>query len=533
MNMNRRRLPLGSPSFRNIRNRDCYYVDKTAHIQRLIDEGEYYFLSRPRRFGKSMLVHTLKELFEGNEELFRGLHIHDHWDWSVQHPVIRLSFDGKYFEPGDLENNANNQLTMIEKFADIEPLSKTQSGPDRLYNLILSLYHKTGQQVVILVDEYDKPILDVIENQELARANRDYLRGLYGIIKGCADEVRFVFVTGVSMFSKVSLFSGLNNLNDISLDPEYATICGYTDADLDTVFAPELLELEQKREAIRGWYDGYHWLGAEDVYNPYDILLLFSKRKFRPYWFETGSPRFLYQVLLERDVSPMELEGPVVDTDLLSKFDVGDIGVEALLFQTGYLTIGGEQLIGNRIYYTLRYPNTEVCESLNGGLLSYVAGKRLDASAVGLKLREALRGGDFEGFGQRLHSFLSGIPWHWYRKVPLARYESWYAGMVYACFRSVGLKVAAEAASSHGQVEMVVHDGGQVLVLEFKMQDGDEEVKTKLAEAMEQMRGKRYADRYRGGVERIHRVAVVFSGDERNLVGVRVEAVEPPEPLLK
>ncbi len=199
--MNKLTLPIGESSFQQIRGRNCYYVDKTPHIKRLIDEGKYYFLSRPRRFGKSLLVSTLKELFEGNEKLFRGLHVHDCWDWTVSNPVVRLSFDSKYSEPGDLENNLNNQLAWLEKFAGIEPPGIT--GPDRFRNLILSLYHKTGQQVVILVDEYDKPILDVLENEEQAEANRAYLHGVYGIIKGCADEVRFVFFTGISMYSKV------------------------------------------------------------------------------------------------------------------------------------------------------------------------------------------------------------------------------------------------------------------------------------------------------------------------------------------
>ena len=246
---------------------------------------------------------TLRSLFEGSEELFRGLDIHEHWDWSVKYPVVRLSFDGKYNEPEDVERSVLNQLALIEHGAGLDPVPIVDGGPERLQHLLYHLHHATGQQVVLLVDEYDKPILDILENPDLAKANRDYLRGFYGIIKGSAEHVRFCLVTGVIMFSKVNLFSGLNNLEDISLDPRYATLCGYTDADLDTVFAPELPGLD--REAVRRWYNGYHWRGKEKVYNPFDVLLLFRNREFRPWWFETGSPDFLFRLLMDKEVSPM------------------------------------------------------------------------------------------------------------------------------------------------------------------------------------------------------------------------------------
>ncbi|MYJ94554.1 MAG: AAA family ATPase, partial [Proteobacteria bacterium] len=224
------RLPIGIQSFRRLRETNSYYVDKTPLIRELIDQSDYCFLSRPRRFGKSLLLDTLRSLFKGHEELFRGLDIHRHWDWSARHPVVRLSFGGKYNDPGDLERSILTQLEVIERNADL-PVAACRTGPERLLDLLDRLHHSTGQQAVVLVDEYDKPILDVLNDPDLAIANRDYLRGFYGIIKDCAEHVRFVFVTGVSMFSKVSLFSGLNNLRDISLDPRYATICGYTESD--------------------------------------------------------------------------------------------------------------------------------------------------------------------------------------------------------------------------------------------------------------------------------------------------------------
>ena len=342
--MNRRQLPIGIQDFRTIRENPYYYVDKTPLIRQLVEGGRHYFLSRPRRFGKSLLLDTLRELFAGNEPLFRGLHIHGRWDWSTVHPVVRLSFGAGYLEPGSLSGHILEQLARTAEDAGIDPTPSAGTGPQRLEDLLYRLHRTTGKRVVVLVDEYDKPILDALDDPALARANRDYLRGFYGVVKDSAEHVRFVFVTGVTMFSKVSLFSGLNNLMDISLDPRYATLCGYTDGDLDAVFAAELPGLD--REAVREWYNGYHWRGGERVYNPFDVLLLFARREFRPWWFETGSPTFLYRTMMENGVSPLDLENRVSDMDLLSTFDVGDIGVDALLFQAGYLTITGEERAG-------------------------------------------------------------------------------------------------------------------------------------------------------------------------------------------
>ena len=516
--MTRRQLPIGIQDFRTIREQDFYYVDKTSHIQRLVNQGRYYFMSRPRRFGKSLLVDTLRELFEGNEPLFRGLDIHEHWDWSVRHPVVRLSFDGNYNEPGNLHSNIISQLAMIEQDAGLDPAVDC-TGPDRLQNLLHRLHRDTGQQAAVLVDEYDKPILDVIDKPEMAAANRDYLRGFYGIIKGSARDVRFVFVTGVSMFSRVSLFSGLNNLMNISLDPNYATICGYTDADLDTVFAPELPGLD--RDEIREWYNGYHWLGEEKLYNPFDLLLLFNSRNFEPHWFETGSPTFLFRMMMEREVSPMELEHRSTDARQLSRFDVGDIGINALLFQTGYLTITAKERDGAQTFYTLDYPNLEVRQSLNQGLLDYLGREGREVSDSGKELGRLLTANDFDGFTDRLKSFFAGIPCQWQGANSPARYEAWYAGMLYACFRTIGLDLRVEDASGRGRADMVVLHGGQVFVFEFKVAHG-EDGKTAAEQAIGQIRDKGYADKYRDRKEPIHLVGVAFSSKDSNLAALKV-----------
>ena len=515
-----RLLPIGIQDFRTIREQDFCYVDKTPFVRRLVDEGRFYFLSRPRRFGKSLLLDTLGSLFEGQEELFRDLYIHERWDWTITHPVVRLSFDGKYNEPQDLERSILNQLRLIEHAAGLEPARAVGTGPERLQAVLYQLHHATGQQAVVLVDEYDKPILDVLHDPDLATANRDYLRGFYGIIKGSAKHVRFVFVTGVSMFSKVSLFSGLNNLEDISLNPLYATICGYTDGDIDEVFGPELDWLD--RDKIRTWYNGYHWRGGERVYNPYDVLLLLRNREFRPYWFETGSPTFLFRMLNERSVSPMEIENRAAHMSLVSKFDVNDIGIEALLFQTGYLTIAEELREGHRTSYQLDYPNLEVKLSLNDELLAHLGkgGLPLDE---GRELRGLLEANDFERFGDVLRSYLSGIPYQWHATGDLARYEAWYASLLHMCFRAIGADVRAEDASSRGRADMVVLTGGQVFVLEFKMADGDGDAEAALDAAIGQMRERGYAEKYRDRGKPVHLIGVACGREARTLLKIRTE----------
>ena len=345
-----------------------YYVDKTPHIERLVASGSMYFLSRPRRFGKSLLVDTLKELFEGSEELFRGLAIHDEWDWSVRHPVLKLDF-----AYGDFSNTERLRRTVVTRLAAAAGRAGVAldcaTPSDGLANLIEALRNKHGRRVVVLVDEYDKPILDNLRRPEVARANRDFLSGLYGTFKACDAHIRFLMLTGVSKFSKVNLFSGLNNLKDITLDPRCATICGYTDRELDRVFTPELQGLD--REAIREWYNGYRWLG-DPVYNPYDVLLLFDSREFGPHWFETGTPTFLLDLLARENLASYEIEDRMASGALLSSFDVGRIKPEALMFQTGYLTIVDSQFRAGRRFHRLGYPNLEVRLSLNSSLLAFL-----------------------------------------------------------------------------------------------------------------------------------------------------------------
>ena len=513
--MTRRRLPIGLQTFREVRERDCYYVDKTAYLRRLLDEGKHYFLSRPRRFGKSLFLDMCKELFEGNKALFEGLAIHGDWDWSVRHPVVRLDFASGHFQgPDDLHTEVTDRLQTLEDETGIT--TRLDSAPGRLGHLIKSLHQRTGQRVAVLIDEYDKPILDALDTPDIARANRDYLRGLYAVIKSADADIRFSLMIGVTKFSTVNLFSGLNNLKDITLSPRYSAICGYTDEDLDTVFAPELTGLD--RDKIRDWYNGYAWPGGEKVYNPFDILLLFDERKFAPWWFETGTPAFLVETLFKRRVSSVTLDGMTGTSDLLSAFDVDAIATEALLFQTGYLTIKDEEYLDDEPVYRLGYPNREVRQSLNRSLLRYLVRDVSGEEANRVRLRRHLADNDFDGLKTLFQAFFASIPYEWYTNNDIASYEGFYASVFYSYFAGLGLDIAVEDSTSHGRLDMAVRFDGNVYIFEFKVVE-----MAGRGAAMTQLKEKRYADKYRGSDEPIHLVAVEFSRDARNVVGFEVE----------
>ena len=513
--MAQRILPIGIQTFRKIREDGCHYVDKTPWIERLVNGGSHYFLSRPRRFGKSLFLDTIKELFEGSESLFEGLAIHDRWDWSVRYPVVRLSFGGgTHNSPGSLERDAGAQLDRIGKEAEVDPRGVDVSG--RFRDLLYELHAKTTQRVVVLVDEYDKPIVDALDRPDVARANRDFLRGLYATIKDADADVRFCFLTGVSRFSKVSLFSGLNNLIDITLKPEYSSVCGYTEADLDRVFAEELRDLD--RERVREWYNGYSWLGDEKVYNPFDVLLLLFHRRFNAWWFETGSPTFLVDTLLERAISPLALDGMVSGEELLGTFDIDRIEPEALLFQTGYLTIVGKETRADDTRYRLGYPNREVFKSLNRHLLRNLTRDRRSEDHL-FRLYDMLADGDIDGLRGLFHALFAGIPYEWHTGNPIARFEGYYASVFYACLAATpGTSMTVEDSTSRGRADLTVRIAGRVYIFEFKVVDQAGE-----GSAMAQLRDRAYADKYRSLGEPIHLVAVEFNGQTRNLVAFEAE----------
>ena len=507
--MDKRLLPIGIQSFRDIRDHDCYYVDKTGYALRLFREGRYYFLSRPRRFGKSLFVDTLKHLFEGDQDLFVGLEAYDQWDWSVRFPVVKLSFGSGDFKDSDsLQTNVQEQLLDLEIDSGVE--CRHQSAAGRLRHLIRTLHRQTGRQVAVLVDEYDKPILDALGDPVNARANRDFLRGFYAVIKDCAEHVRFAFLTGVSKFSKVSLFSGLNNLNDITLDQRFAGICGYTEGDLDKVFAAELAGLD--REQIRDWYNGYSW-GPESVYNPFDLLLLFDKREFKAWWFETGTPTFLTRLLTERCVAADRLDGLRASEALLSTFDVDRIAPEALLFQTGYLTIGGRERGDHGIEnFRLVYPNREVRQSLNLSLLDHITGDPSRREEQSRDLQQLLKMGDMDNLQSWFRALFAGIPYHWHNRNTIADYEGYYASVFYSFFVGLGATVTVEDSGSTGRADLAVQTAGRVFVFEFKVFAATGE-----GAALRQLQQRDYAAKYRHLGLPIHLVGVEFNSQTRSV----------------
>ncbi|WP_233093951.1 ATP-binding protein [Azotobacter chroococcum] len=513
--MSRKKLPIGIQTFARIREDNCYYVDKTGIALQLIEEGNYYFLSRPRRFGKSLFLDTLAELFEGNEPLFRGLVAHGQWDWSRRYPVVRISFaDGVVNSRQALDTRINDLLQVNAQRLGLSAFTAADI-PGRFAELLREAERIHGQRVVVLIDEYDKPILDNLGNPELAREMRDGLRNLYSVVKGQGAHIRFAMLTGVSKFSKVSLFSGLNNLNDITLDAKYSAICGYTDEDVDTVFAPELADLD--RDEIRQWYNGYNWTGTS-VYNPFDLLLLFSKREFRNYWFETGTLTFLLDLLTRRQAWLPELGQLETDAELLSTFEVDNIATEALMFQAGYLTIDEEINLDGNWFYRLRYPNREVRQSLHGSLLKAWTPEGQPVTRQRMSLYRLLLANDFGGLQKLFSAFFAGIPHDWYRNNPIAQYEGYYASVFYSHFAALGLDVRVEDATSHGRIDMAVLFNSQVYLFEFKVVELVPEGK-----ALQQIRERGYAEKYRTRGETIHLIGVEFSRESRSVVGFEVE----------
>ena len=516
----RKRLPIGLQTLSRLLEDGCYYADKSGYAVDLAQTGTYYFLSRPRRFGKSLFLDTLKELFEGNAALFKGLAAETRWDWTKKHPVIRISFgDGVLKTRAELDERIHELLLDNQRRLGVTCTHASISG--QLSELIAQAHQASGQRVVVLVDEYDKPILDNITDSPTATDMREGLKNLYSVLKGADEHLKFVFITGVSKFSKVSLFSGLNNLEDITLDTRYSALCGYTDEDVDTVFAPELPGLD--REEIRRWYNGYNWLG-QGVYNPFDLLLLFRNRKFRPYWFETGTPTFLIKLLTDRKQFTPDLSRIVASDTLLSTFDVDNIPPEALMFQAGYLTIASARSIPGKQLLTLRYPNKEVQASLNDSLLQHFTGNALAVGQHVFALYDLLLSNDLPALRPLFHAFFATIPHDWYRNSPIAQYEGYYASIFYSHFAALGLDIRLEDTTSQGRIDMTVLFNGHVTIFEFKVVNADAQ-----GTALQQIKDRGYADKYRTRGEPIHLIGVEFSKDSCNIVGFEVETLPTNE----
>ncbi|MCY4444266.1 MAG: AAA family ATPase [Proteobacteria bacterium] len=376
-------LPTGYESFEDLREDKCYYVDKTEFLYNLIDNGRYYFLSRPKRFGKTLLISTLECLFEGKKALFKDLYVEDKWDWSTRYSVIKMRFRGRFKSVDDLLNNIKDQFSDLEEKYDLTDTRDRSTMTGRLRSIIRNVHKKTGKKVVVLVDEYDAPILDALADTELAKSHRDVLNDLYLEMIGCVEHIRFMFFTGIIMLSQSKMMSGLGSIRDISLDPKYATICGYTENDFQTVFADEYNKLD--KDQYKWWFTDeagyYRWLSDEKVYNPFTMLTLFDTHDFhdfRNYWFEKGIIRYVFEYIKDGNCYvPLEL-GSMTDEKerwmghkKLTNFDIDKFVPEALLFQAGYLTIEKTKE-GYEREYLLKCCNNNVRNKIHQTLLDFV-----------------------------------------------------------------------------------------------------------------------------------------------------------------
>ncbi len=517
--MTKKKLPVGIQSFVEIRTEGYYYVDKTPFVKKLVDEGKYYFLSRPRRFGKSLFLDTLRQAFLGKRELFEGLFLENHWDWSKKYPVIYVSFGAGVIED---ENDLVKQILLILE-ENQENLGITCKHADDyracFYELIKRAVEKFGAKSVVLVDEYDKPILDRIDDLKTASRIREKLKNFYSVLKDADPYLKFCFLTGVTKFSKVSIFSGLNNLEDITISPDYATICGYTQKEFETVFSDRLEGVDL--EEVRLWYNGYSWLG-EPVYNPFDILLFLRNHEFRPYWFETGTPTFLIKLLTERKFFIPELEHLEVGEELLESFEIESIKPETILFQTGYLTIEKlEYVLGKKRIYKLRYPNLEVKSAFSEHLLNYFVQDIRAKVENEIRLARILESGRIEELIDIFRAFFASIPYDWYRKTELSGYEGFYASIFYCYFAALGLEVRVEEATNQGRLDMAVLFEDRCYLFEFKVVEGQAE-----GRALEQLKEKGYFEKYAAKGRRIFLIGVEFSKRERNIVSFEVEELK-------
>ena len=506
-----KKLPIGIQSFEAIRSEDHYYVDKTSFVKKLADAGKYYFLSRPRRFGKSLFLDTLHQAFLGKKTLFKGLYLENHWKWDTSHPVIHISFgSGVFRSPEDLSLKMESILMDIREEHGIG--YEKRSPNDRFMEAIVKISRKTEKKVVVLIDEYDKPILDRIHDQAMASLMREELKNFYAVLKDADAHLKFVFITGVSKFSKVSLFSGLNHLQDITLNDAYATLCGYTEEELHQVFSDRMQGLAP--ENLRSWYNGYSWLG-EKVYNPFAILNALQTRQIRNYWFETATPSFLIAILKKNNFHSFDMENVQATSAILDSFDIDHISPETLLFQTGYLTIKGVRQIGLLTQYTLGYPNMEVKSALNDSLTIYFIDAIRPRETSRAPLYESLLKGDPDILRDHFHALLAAIPHDWYRKNNIHAYEGHYASVFYSYLASMGLDITPEERTNKGGIDLSLRMEDKVYLFEFKMAED-----ARAAEAaLEQIRNRGYHEKYKAEGKKIYAIGMAFSGKERNLSG--------------
>jgi hypothetical protein len=498
-----------------LRQDNYIYIDKTKYIKELVDTGKTYFLSRPRRFGKSLFVDTMECAFSGCKELFKGLYLEDNWDWDKSYPVLKISFgSGVHRNIEELQQTMQAMINRWHRIFKIEYENKTLK--DCFAETIEKLAERYHTPVVVLIDEYDKPILDNINNISLAVELREELKNFYSVLKDADQYLKFVFITGVSKFSKVSLFSGLNNLEDITINAKFSALCGYTQYELERDFCEELKLYD--KEQVKEWYNGFSW-GNGTVYNPFDILLFFKNGTFRNYWFESGTPRFLLKLLEENHYFMPELEHVEASEAIAESFEIEDLTIETLLFQTGYLTIKEIIQLGARRTYTLTYPNLEVKMSLNDALLGYISQRQSAKEKNIIKLYRLLQANDFKQMQELFQSFFAAIPHDWFRKNHIEEYEGFYASVFYAYFCALGLDVKAEDTTNHGRIDMRVIFETRCYIFEFKLTATGGESGT----AIQQIKAKQYAEKYCADFDEIYLIGVEFDKTKRNITAFEFE----------
>ena len=506
------KFPIGIQQFEKLREEDWAYVDKTVHIFNLVQGGTCYFLSRPRRFGKSMLLSTLEAYFQGKKHLFKGLAIEQlETEWA-QHAVLHIDLNAKPFQKvEDLYDLLNDQLTIYEKMYDSVAVDKSPEG--RLRQLIRAAKQKTGRNVVVLVDEYDKPILQAIGNEKLQTEFRNALKAFYGVLKSADGDLRFAMLTGVSKFSKVSVFSDLNNLNDISMDDRYNEICGISQQELHDVFDEEIGKLavaneqskEEAYETLRQRYDGYHFCpNASGMYNPFSVLLALQKREYGSFWFSTGTPTNLEQLVKEADLNPYALSGYEASASELDSIQISVDNPIAVLYQSGYLTIKGYD--SRFKVYTLDYPNDEVKEGFVNFLVPYYTySKSVNHATIIGQFVKSLERGDAEHFMELLQSFMAGIPYELVRNL-----EVHFQNMIYIIIKLMGLYVQAEYRTSCGRIDLLIATEKYIYVIELKL-DGSAE------EALAQINEKDYSLPFTADGRKVIKIGANITSATRNI----------------
>ena len=503
--------PVGIQNFEKLRKEGYFYVDKTALMYRLVTTGSYYFLSRPRRFGKSLLISTLEAYFQGKRELFDGLAVASlEREWK-RYPVIHLDLNAKKFDrPEDLIRLIDRQLLVLEE--EYGKVKTDETIDDRFVSLIRNMNGRTGERVVILVDEYDKPLLQAIGNDALQNEYRAILKAFYGVLKSMDGYIRFALLTGVTKFGKVSVFSDLNNLMDISMREEYADICGVSEAELLRDFDEDIRDLalnngqtyEQACAQLKEDYDGYHFCpDSPGIYNPFSLLNTFAKGRYGSYWFETGTPTYLVELLRKSDYDLEQMSREETDSETLDSIFTGDNPIP-VIYQSGYLTIKKyDRRFG---LYTLGFPNREVEEGFLRFLMPYYA--KSDRTKSGFEIKrfvDDVEKGDIDGFMERLQGFLADCPYEMARDVELH-----YQNVLFIVFRLAGLYTQVEYHTSRGRIDMVVQTSDYVYVMEFKL-DGSAE------QALQQIGEKQYVLPFAADSRKVFRIGVNFSSETRNI----------------